>query len=133
MIGNDTAHVLLKMGSVKEMQPPQPEVEALVRAHRDAQADQRAAIATERDRDLGRARLQSAAIEARLRAHGHDALADQLEHEATAGATLIAALTAPDHCSGGRDVDQLGQVLTVFAQRRAAVEQSARASGTVAS
>ncbi|MFR9802763.1 hypothetical protein ACL02T_10725 [Pseudonocardia sp. RS010] len=132
MIGNDTVHVLLKMGSVKEMQPPQPEVEALVRAHRDAQADQRAAIATERDRDLGRARLQSAAIEARLRAHGHDALADQLEHEATAGAALVAALTAP-HCSGGRDVDQLGQVLTVFAQRRAAVEQSTRAPGAVAS
>ena len=115
------------------MQPPQPEVEALVRAHRDAQADQRAAIATECDRDMRRARLQGAAIEARLRAQGHDALADQLEHEATAGAALVAALTAPDDCSGGRDVDQLGQVLTVFAQRRVAVEQSTRAPGAVVS
>jgi hypothetical protein len=133
LIGNDTAHVLLKMGSVKVMQPPQPEVEALVRAHRDAQADQRAAIASERARDLGRARLQGAAIEARLRTHGHDALADQLAREATAGAALVAALTAPDHSSGSRDVDQLGQVLTVFAQRRAAVEQATRDPGAVAS
>jgi hypothetical protein len=90
------------------MQPSQPDVEWLVRAHREAQADQRAAIAAEHDRDLTRARLRIAAIDARLCEHGHHNLADQLDRETAAGAALVAALTCPDQRgSGGEDPDEL--------------------------
>ncbi|GAA4546743.1 hypothetical protein [Pseudonocardia xishanensis] len=116
--------------SVMSMWPPQPEGEqqslliaALVRAHRETQVDQRAAIAAERQHDLSRARMQLAAIDARLRRHGAVELADQLGREAEAGATLVAALTSPPHDDpsrhdGGVGGDELDSVLSAYTLRR---------------
>ena len=128
------------------MQPPQPEgeqrsllVAALVRAHRETQVDQRAAIAAERRHDLSRARIRQAAIDARLRRHGAAELADQLGREAEAGATLVAALTSPQHDDPNRHDDggggdELDSVLTAYTLRRnevhsAVATQQHRAAG----
>ena len=111
------------------MQPQQPEgaqqsllVTALVRAHRETQADQRAAIAAEHQHDLGRARLRLAAIDARLRDNGATELADQLAREAEAGAALIAALTSPLHSDPGDRMqgggDELDSMLATYTLRR---------------
>ena len=104
-------------------------VKALIRAHRDAQADQRAAIAADHDRDLAAARVRLAAIETRIRNLGFPALADQLETETNAGVVLIVALTCPDQerpTTGQRTTkqDELGRALARFAQLRADVDTS---------
>jgi hypothetical protein len=98
-------------------------VKALIRAHRDAQADQRAAIAADHDRDLAAARVRLAAIETRIRSLGFPALADLLETETNAGTVLIVALTCPDEerptvaatTAGMTAQDELGRALAVFA------------------
>lgn len=115
------------------MLPTPPGVQALIRAHRDAQADQRAAIAA--DRDLTAARLRLAAIETRIRSLGFPALADLLEAETNAGTVLIVALTCPDEehstvaatTAGTPAQDELGRALAVFARQRADVDTISRA------
>jgi hypothetical protein len=106
--------------------PTPPDVQALIRAHRDAQADQRAAIAADHDRDLTAARVRLAAVEARIRSLGLPALADLLETETNAGAVLIVALTCPDQepatTAGTTEQDELGRALARFAQQRADVD-----------
>jgi hypothetical protein len=106
--------------------PTPPGVQALIRAHRDAQADQRAAIAADHDRDLTAARLRLAAVEARIRSMGFPALADLLETETNAGAVLIVALTCPDQesptAAGTAAQDELGCALARFARQRADVD-----------
>lgn len=98
--------------------PQVPEVlERLARAHRDAQADHRAALAADHARDLDTARRRLSALEARLRGLGHPQLADQLTDEARAGTALIVALTCPD-----QPADQLSHAMSTFAQNRAGVD-----------
>jgi hypothetical protein len=117
------------------MLPTPPGVQALIRAHRDAQADQRAAIAADHDRDLTAARVRLAAIETRIRSLGFPALADLLETETNAGTVLIVALTCPDEerptvaaATAGRPAqDELGRALAVFARQRADVDTISRA------
>jgi hypothetical protein len=108
------------------MLPTPPGVQALIRAHRDAQADQRAAIAADHDRDLTTARVRLAATEARIRSLGFPALADLLETETTAGAFLIVALTCPDQdrgtTAGTTAQDELGRALATLARQRADVD-----------
>jgi hypothetical protein len=116
------------------MLPTPPGVQALIRAHRDAQADQRAAIAADHDRDLTAARVRLAAIETRIRSLGFPALADLLETETDAGTVLI-ALTCSDEerptvaaTTVGRPAqDELGRALAVFARQRADVGTISRA------
>ena len=108
------------------MQPGQPEVRALVRAHRNLQTDQCAAIAAEDDHALSRARLQLAAIDARLRADGNRELADQLHREAEAGAALIAVMTSPLQDSPAAGREEVDDVLAAYVLRRSEVHHLAQ-------
>jgi hypothetical protein len=99
-------------------------VKALIRAHRDAQADQRAAIAADHDRDLAAARVRLAAIETRIRNLGFPALADQLETETNAGVVLIVALTCSDQdAHDGTEHDEAGRARPCPGQVRAAASR----------
>lgn len=102
---------------------PTPELlGALIRAHRDTQADHRAALAADHHHDLDTARRHLAAIGTRLRGLGHHDLADQLDQETRAGTALIVALT----CADTHRPDELGTAVATFAHHRARVD-SARA------
>ncbi|MCF7547347.1 hypothetical protein [Pseudonocardia sp. WMMC193] len=100
------------------MQPGQPEYRALVRAHRNVQADQCSAIAAENDRELTQARMHLAAIEARLRERGSTELAAQLVREAEAGAALVAVLTSPQQDSPVSGREELDEALASYALLR---------------
>lgn len=97
-------------------------IRALIHAHRETQADHRAALAADHDHDLDTARRRLAAIHTRLRALGYADLADHLDDETRAGTALIVALT----CTDTHRPDELPAALAAFAHHRAGVE-SARA------
>lgn len=98
----------------------------LIRAHRDAQADHRAALAAEHDRDLAAARTRLAAIDTRLRALGHAPLADQLTRETHAGTALIIALTCSAEPVHDQNTNELGAAMAAFARTRAGVDAASR-------
>ncbi len=98
---------------------------SLVRAHRAAQADHRAALAAEHARDLAAARRQLAAIDARIRELGHPDLADQLSGETTTGIALIVALTGPSEPS-----NELGSAIAAFVRTRADVDATRARDGS---
>ena len=101
--------------------PPAPDLlHALIRAHRDTQADHRAALAADHHHDLDTARRSLAAIDARLRGLGHDDLAAQLDRETRAGTALIVALT----CADTHRPDELGAAVATFAHHRASVDSA---------
>lgn len=103
----------------------------MIRAHRDTQADHRAALAADHARDLAAARRRLDAIDTRLRTLGHPQLADQLLAETRSGTALIVALTCPDQPGG-----ELAAALTAFAHNRHGVDASrvhAASSSTVPS
>jgi hypothetical protein len=91
---------------------------ALIRAHRDTQADHRAALAADHDRDLDTASRRLAAINARLCVLGQPDLAEQLDKETRSGTALIVALT----CCDAHRPDELGAAVTAFADHRARVD-----------
>lgn len=104
--------------------PPTPDLptpdllSALIRAHRDTQADHRAALAADHDHGLDTARRRLAAINARLRALRQDDLADQLDQETRAGTALIVALTCPDT----HRPDELSDAVAAFTDHRSRVD-----------
>jgi len=89
-----------------------------IRAHRDAQSDQRAAVAAEHARDLAAAQQRLTAIDTRLRALGHSSLADQLTAETRAGTALIVALTCPAELA----TDELAGAIATYTHHRSGVD-----------
>lgn len=96
-------------------------IQALITAHRHAQAEHRGALAAESPHALAAAEHRGQAVLAALRRCGADELATHLQGEARAGVGLIVALTSDDtspdevhhaitaYLSGCAAVDHLGQ------------------------